>query len=394
MPRKYQRKLIALILLLVVLLTGCMPVRGIGLTVLPALPAFANSTGVELPEEEDTAAEDNGDPIGPTLPESEDATDDTSASEASEEEALPPVPSTLPVSEKQSISGSRTFRDLPPAIPNPTPLSAEVPDVTELTGKLESVEAFVYDVNAGDLIYATRRDTQLYPASTTKLLTILTALQYMDLDTEVTPGDELVLVRSDSSIAGLTQKHTLTVEQLIEGLLLPSGNDAAYVLSVATGRTIAGDPELYFKDAIAIMLEQMNRYASKIGMVNSHFNRVDGYFDYQNYTTAEDMTQLAIVAYNNEIIRKYCGVAYDEVTLVSGQTLKWTNSNMMLLANSAWYNPYVKGMKTGSLRDSHCLVCILENDGQAYLVGVFGGSSKETRYRDIRAISNALFGEQ
>lgn len=390
MPRKNHWKIVILTLLLVSLLTGCVPVRGIGLTVMPALPLFANPTGIELPEEEEGTAENENNPVGPALPDSEEAPEDSE----SVEEALPQVPAVLPVSEKRSFSSARTFRDLPPAIPNPTPLSPEVPDVTELTGKLESVEAFVYDVNAGDLIYATKRDTLLYPASTTKLLTILTALQYMDLDTEVTPGDELVLVRADSSIAGLTQKHTLTVEQLIEGLLLPSGNDAAYVLAVATGRTLAGDPELYFKDAINLMLEQMNRFASKIGMVNSHFARVDGYFDYQNYTTAEDMAQLAIVAYQNEIIRRYCGVAYDEVTIASGQTLKWTNSNMMLLANSAWYNPYVKGMKTGSLSDSHCLVAILEKEGQTYLVGVFGGKSKETRYRDISAIANALFGEQ
>lgn len=116
---------------------------------------------------------------------------------------------------------------------------------------------------------------KLYPASITKLLTILTAIQYVDPDQLITPGDEQSLVAADSSIAYVNSTHVLTAEQLIEGMLLPSGNDAACALAAAVGRNITGDQSMSGVDAVNVCVEAMNDYAADLGMTGSHFMTVD-----------------------------------------------------------------------------------------------------------------------
>lgn len=258
---------------------------------------------------------------------------------------------------------------------------------------LVSGQAFVYDVNAGALLAMKGAGEQLYPASTTKLLTILTAMKYLAPESSMTPGNEQTLVGEGSTIAYVNSNHTLSAEMLIEGMLLPSGNDAAYALAAAAGRAISGDETSSGLEGVAVFMEEMNRYAQELGMSGSHFVTPDGYYDDDHYTTVEDMATVAILAAQNELICRYSGLYEDDVVYLSGHTNHWINTNLMLDPSSRWYNPYVTGLKTGSLSNYYSLICTLEKDGQAYIAGVFSAPDNTTRYADMTAIADWLLAD-
>ena len=260
------------------------------------------------------------------------------------------------------------------------------------TVSLQCGQAFAYNCNTGEVVGIKGTGERLYPASTTKILTILTALEYLPLDQHIMAGSELNRLAADASVAYVFGGVTLTAEQMIEGMLLPSGNDAALALAAAAGKAYTGDANLPGEDAVDACCEAMNTYAASIGMANSHFTNPDGYMDENHYTTVEDMARLAAVAANNEVIMKYCGLTYDKVTFVSGEEQEWSNTNSMLYEGGEWYNPYVTGMKTGSFTGSYCLLATLEHEDQKYVVGVFTGADNAARYGDVNTISDWLFG--
>jgi D-alanyl-D-alanine carboxypeptidase (penicillin-binding protein 5/6) len=110
---------------------------------------------------------------------------------------------------------------------------------TPLDFDIETPFAVVYDGAKDRFLYRKGGDRVIYPASTTKLLTILASLKVLNPGEIVHPGDELSLLDEDSSVAGVDEGHALTVEMLVEAMLLPSGNDAAYVLAAAAGECIS-----------------------------------------------------------------------------------------------------------------------------------------------------------
>lgn len=305
----------------------------------------------------------------------------------------PEIPDPVPMDEPAAKPEPEPEPEAEPAAepepePEPEPEYPEFPEGIDLA----SGQAFVYDLDAGGIVAMKGRGEQLYPASTTKLLTILTALRYLAPDALVQPGSEQSLVAPDASIAYVNSSHILTAEQLVEGMLLPSGNDAACALAAAAGRAITGDENLDGVAAVEVCVSAMNDYAAELGMNESHFVTVDGYMDENHYSTVEDMARLAVAAAGNETIRKYCGLASDDVVYASGHTIHWTNTNLMLDPESSWYNPCVTGMKTGALSGHYCLIATLEKDGKHYVAGVFTGQNNEDRFGDMTTIVNWLFG--
>lgn len=257
---------------------------------------------------------------------------------------------------------------------------------------ISSEQAFVYDIASESFSYLKGEKNVIYPASTTKLLTIVYALTLLSPDELVTPGDEIELVKEGSSLAYVNSKHTLTVEMLIEGMLLPSGNDAAYALAAAAGRKLSSDTGISGKEAVALFIDGLNAYARQMGLCGSNFESPDGYWEKSHYSTVEDIALVAAAAYKNEIIRKYCGMHSDDVVYASGQTNHWTNTNLMLDKNSKYYDSRVTGLKTGSLgRGNYSLICSVEfRNGSSYIVGIFSSATSNSRYDDMLTIINAL----
>ncbi len=258
-------------------------------------------------------------------------------------------------------------------------------NVLELS--LNSDAAFVYDVKNDSFLYISGENEIVYPASTTKLLTILFALTVISPDERITPADELLLMRENSTIAYIKTHHTLTAEMLIEGMLLPSGNDAAYALAAAVGKKLSDDKNISGACAVSLFVEKMNEYGKELGLCGTNFTSPDGFFDKDHYSTVTDMAIIAREAYGCDLIRKYSSLPKDDVTYASGHTNTWTNTNLCLQMDSEFYSPYVNGLKTGSAgKGNYSLIASFSCDKGDYLIGLFRGKNENDRYLDTLKI--------
>ncbi|MBO5778671.1 MAG: D-alanyl-D-alanine carboxypeptidase [Clostridia bacterium] len=266
------------------------------------------------------------------------------------------------------------------------PVSASPIPVDSLTAEAY----FIYDCQAEEFVAIHGETKLVYPASTTKLLTALYALTLLSPDERITPGDELSLVGEGSSIAYVKSHHTLTVEMLIEGMMIPSGNDAAYAIAAAAGKKL--DSTLSGKAAVERFMQGMGEYAKSLGLCSTSFTVPDGLAEEEHYTSIEDLAIIAKHAFANELIRTYGGIAKADVTYASGHTNTWVNTNLLLIEDSGYYDPRVKSGKTGSIEGSYNVIFLAEEDGKEYIIGIFGSESKTARFADGILAMDAVFG--
>ena len=180
-----------------------------------------------------------------------------------------------------------------------------------LSDKLSSEYAVLYDTANDIILYKKNADAKCYPASTTKLLTAIVANKILDNDEVITVGNEITLIGEDSSVAGLEVGQKLTAKQLLYAMLLPSGNDAAYTIAVASARKFKENDKLPAKEAIEVFAELMNDAATELGAEHSHFTNPDGFHDKNHYTTALDMVKIASYAKSIPLISEICGTLSD-----------------------------------------------------------------------------------
>jgi D-alanyl-D-alanine carboxypeptidase (penicillin-binding protein 5/6) len=253
---------------------------------------------------------------------------------------------------------------------------------------IKSPQGFVYDVQNNAFVFVKGEEKVVYPGSTSKLVTALYALSVLSADEVITAGDELDFVKPGSSIAYIKKGHKLTVEMLVEGMLLPSGNDAAYVLAAAVGRKTSGR-DLSAHDAMLAFLEGVNNYAWRMGLCGTQITVPDGYADEKHYTTIEDMAITAKAAMGNAIIEKYAKIYTDNVVYASGETNTWVSTNKLLDPVGKYYSRYAKGLKTGSISGEYSLLFAFGfDDGREYIAGVFGADVKNERFEDANTIIN------
>ena len=288
------------------------------------------------------------------------------------------------------------------AVPLPTDAPAEpvslpegtVPTAVEakaITREITADSYFAYDIRE-DVYLAKLGDSaeKLYPASITKLLTSYVVLQHMDPEETVKVGDALSLVQPDSSVAKLQAGDELTVSQLIVGMMLPSGNDAAQVIAVATGRKLGGS-NLTCGAAVDVFVEEMNRQAEALGMVNSHFANPDGFHHDDHYTTMDDLVVLCKKVLKDPVMTGYTSLV-EESLEVNGRTLEWANTNILLHSEEELYHANAIGMKTGYTgMAGNCLISAFFEEDRVILIGVFGCPGfTEDRYYDTVAIYESL----
>ncbi|SHI66070.1 D-alanyl-D-alanine carboxypeptidase (penicillin-binding protein 5/6) [Dethiosulfatibacter aminovorans DSM 17477] len=155
---------------------------------------------------------------------------------------------------------------------------------------LECNSSILVDAESGKVLYSKYPDRIKYPASLTKLMTAVIAVENGDLDDVYTVDDETPFTIDGSHIA-LEPGEKLTLEELLHALLIPSANDAAEVIAINN----AGSVESF--------VEKMNEKAAELGMTNTNFVNPHGLHDDSHYTTASDLAKLAVYAYKNEVIR-------------------------------------------------------------------------------------------
>lgn len=281
-----------------------------------------------------------------------------------------------------------------PTEPVSLPEAIALPEAAEaqaITRDITADNYFAYDIRE-DVYLAKQGDSaeKLYPASITKLLTSYVVLQHMDPEETVEVGDALNLVQPDSSVAKLQEGDELTVSQLIAGMLLPSGNDASQAIAVATGRKIGGSNLPYY-EAVDVFVEEMNRQAERLGMVNSHFANPDGFHDSDHYTTMDDLVVLCKAILADPVMMGYTS-QIEETVEVQGRTLEWENTNILLHSGKDLYHANAMGMKTGyTSRAGNCLISAFFEQDRVILIGVFGCPGfTEDRYYDTVAIYESL----
>ena len=263
----------------------------------------------------------------------------------------------------------------------------------ELDNTLTTSYIALYDVTADEIIYSRDYSKKIYPASTTKLLTAITASSIIkDPKTVITVGDEINMCNWESSKAYIEEGMQLTFEMLMDALLLPSGNDAAYTIAVNAARIYKNDPKIPNEEAVKIFMDLVNDCAKQIGATHTHYVTPDGWHDDDHYTSAQDLAVIGDYARTIPIVRNSCAKPYVEWKLVKGGTMCWTNSNKLILEGSGFYSKYNDGLKTGFTDEAGTsVVASATMKGHTFIAVAMNGYTLYTKYEDCNTLFKKAF---
>ncbi|MEG0050593.1 MAG: D-alanyl-D-alanine carboxypeptidase family protein [Terrisporobacter sp.] len=258
--------------------------------------------------------------------------------------------------------------------------------------KISSPASVVLDYETGKVLYEKSGDKKIYPASTTKIWTaylVIKNVKNLNATIEITT-DSL----PDGSSMYLEKGEIFTVKELLQGLLIHSANDAAYVLAE------------YVSGSESNFIDLMNKEAKAVGSENTHFNNPHGLPDKKHYTTAYDMALLAREAMSNEIIREIVStksITFDmSDTPNSKRFISRTFFNTNKFLTSTEKIDYkgksvdikydmVDGIKTGYTDDAgRCLLTSAVKDDMRVITAVFKDYGTEV-YKDSRTLIDYAF---
>lgn len=266
-------------------------------------------------------------------------------------------------------------------------------------GGVTAQAVYVMDSSTGVALYALEPDARRSPASTTKLMTALVIANHTtDWQELVTVDASDVLTAEDGeSFMGLLEGDILTVEQMMYGLMLPSGNDAAHAMARSIGGKLLAQ-EGSEGDPVARFVQEMNDTASALGLQNTHFTNAAGLYDPDHYTSARDLAFIAKQAYAVPMVTQASSSATYEFTSQGANPRVFTleNTNKMLGEQG------VVAGKTGTLMESLACLVVLRQEGSNSVIGVVLGSAidfdenqiqipeTDHRFDDMRAILTAM----
>jgi D-alanyl-D-alanine carboxypeptidase len=266
-------------------------------------------------------------------------------------------------------SQAQFMKMLPFATPTPAPYPVNT------TGAYPGYEVtasgvVVYDVESSVVLYGRNTDVSLSPASTTKIMTALMALEHYDLDDVVT----VATVANSGQVMHLVPGEQLTVENLLYGALIQSGNDAAWALAE------------HMKGGVPVFVEAMNEKAKALHLINTHFTNPVGFDDPNHKMSATDLTRLAAFALTNKTIAKM--VAIPEITI---SDITHTRFHRLININTLLGKiPGVAGIKTGWTEDAgENLVTLVERNGHRVIIVVLKSAD---RFADTETLINWIFG--
>lgn len=243
----------------------------------------------------------------------------------------------------------------------------------ELPIKAES--AILIDGNSGKILFEKDPHIKMYPASVTKLMTLVLAMEAIE-NGRITMEDRVTASENASSYGGsqifLAAGETLTLKELLLGIALASGNDA----SVAVAEYMAGTHEAF--------VDMMNEKAKELGLQNTHFMNCNGLHDPNHYTTAYDLGQIALYALRFPQLREICSVKHYRIREETDRPFQYDNKNKLL-----WQYPGTDGFKTGWTTDAkYCLAATVEKSGLRFVSVVMGVPVKSGHFADTKVIFN------
>lgn len=227
------------------------------------------------------------------------------------------------------------------------------------------------DITSGQILTESNADMQVPPASLTKLMTFYLAADAVDqnrlpLNQQVTVSEKAW--RTGGSRMFIQPRLPVTVDQLLQGLIVDSGNDSA----VALAEAVAGSTDAF--------VTLMNQEAQKLGMRNTHFDNVDGLPDPQHMTTARDLAIVAAHIINDHPTLFH----YFKQKEFTYNNIKQPNRNSLL-----WADPSVDGMKTGFTDAAgYCMIATALRGDRRILTVVLGTPSATARSQDSLQLLN------
>jgi len=228
---------------------------------------------------------------------------------------------------------------------------------------------FLMDANTGRVLASEKPDKRVAPASLTKMMTAYVVYEAL-ADGSIALDDKVEISEKAWRMGGsqmfLEVGTTATVDQLLDGLVVQSGNDAA----VALAEHVAGSEQAF--------VEQMNHYAGELGLNNTHFVNADGLPHDNHYSSAHDLARLAR-AIIRDFPERYGRYSKREFTY---NNIKQYNRNDLL-----WSDPGVDGLKTGHTQAAgYCLVASAKHDGMRLISVVLGAPTEDQRASDSRSL--------
>lgn len=253
-------------------------------------------------------------------------------------------------------------------------------DVTQDTDvdMSQATAAGLFDIASNNVIYAKNIHEKLNPASLTKILTALCALEYGNLDDVLTASENVYINESGAVKLGLEAGDTMTMDQALHALLLKSANDVAILIAEHIGGSVEGFAEI------------MNEKANSLGATNSHFVNPNGLTDPNHYTTAYDLYLILneAVKYDKfiEIIHttNYTSVYHNKSG--SEKTINVSTTNAYLKGEAfAPDNVTVIGGKTGTTSAAgNCLILYSrDNSGNPYISIILQSNDRTVMYTEM-----------
>ena len=263
----------------------------------------------------------------------------------------------------------------------PDAVLAAGPEPPELYAKA----AVLMDAATGQVLYGKDEHTRLEPASLTKIMTCLIAVRQGDPEALLTVSGEAVRDMEDSSTMDVTEGETLTLRELLYGLMLPSANDAANVIAE------------YFSGDNASFARLMNETAASLGLRDTVFVNPHGLPDENHLTTAYDLAALTREALSEPDFLLYTGAAeYDIAKTEQHEAYELEHTHFMLQPDSRYYDERVIAGKTGWTPGAGtCLMTVARQDGTTLIAIVLGADAEDIRYAaygDVKKLLDYGFG--
>ena len=218
--------------------------------------------------------------------------------------------------------------------------------------------AILIDSSSEKVLYSKNENQKMYPASTTKILTAILTIENCNLNDVVTvPYEAISSITSGYSVAALQAGEQLTVEQLLQVMLVHSANDAANVLAFHVSGSIENFAEL------------MNNKVSELGLTNTHFTNPSGMHDENHYTTAHDLAIIMKYCMKNDTFRSLSSLKYCTIPATNKYDVRVFNTTNELLiydnrdVSSNYYYKYAIAGKTGyTTQAKNCLVSVAKKE--------------------------------
>lgn len=249
---------------------------------------------------------------------------------------------------------------------------AETPEIT-------AYSAIVFDCTDNRILYEKNCHEKIYPASMTKVLTAILVIENCNLSDEVAISKNAIeQIESGYLTSNLKEGEILTIEQLLNLLLISSYNDIANVLA----EYVAGNTEEF--------VVMMNNKAKEIGCTNSNFVNSSGIHNQEHYSTAYDLALIGKYAMQFPEIREIVNKIYYKLGATnkySGEDRIYETTNEILLSGSTNYYKYAKGIKTGFTTPAgNCLMTYSEKNDLPLIAVVTKATTSDSRYEDTKQI--------